>query len=46
MYGYDAGVLGGVQTTKAYLDALGVRRIRSPSLVLADKMYRIRQVHT
>lgn len=24
MYGYDAGVLGGVQTTQPYLDAMGV----------------------
>jgi hypothetical protein len=46
MYGYDAGVLGGVQTTKAYLDALGVRRTPSHSLTLANRMHRIRLGHT
>jgi hypothetical protein len=25
LYGYDAGVLGGVQSTKPFLDAIGVR---------------------
>jgi hypothetical protein len=24
LYGYDAGVLGGVQNTKPFLDAIGV----------------------
>jgi hypothetical protein len=27
LYGYDAGVLGGVQTTKPFLDAIGVREL-------------------
>ena len=26
MYGYDAGVLGGVQTTEPFLKAMGVRQ--------------------
>jgi len=28
MYGYDAGVLGGVQTTKPFLDAMKVCNLR------------------
>jgi hypothetical protein len=36
MYGYDAGVLGGVQTTQAYLDALGVCRYLSLTLTLTN----------
>jgi hypothetical protein len=29
MYGYDAGVLGGVQATKPFLDAIGVRALKA-----------------
>jgi hypothetical protein len=29
LYGYDAGVLGGVQNTQPFLDAIGVRKIHS-----------------
>ena len=36
MYGYDAGVLGGVQTTKPYLDALGVCRMLTVCLAGID----------
>jgi hypothetical protein len=36
MYGYDAGVLGGVQTTQAYLDALGVSQYLSRASTLTD----------
>ena len=34
MYGYDAGVLGGVQTTEPFLKAMGVSRDFSPLLLL------------
>lgn len=33
MYGYDAGVLGGVQTTEPFLAAMQVRRSPFFSLV-------------
>lgn len=44
MYGYDAGVLGGVQTTKPYLDALKVYQYACLDWYNADATNRIRQV--
>jgi hypothetical protein len=32
MFGYDAGILGGVQTTKPFLDAMGVSKISGARL--------------
>jgi len=32
LYGYDAGVLGGVQSTKPFLDAIGVSSIPNLSV--------------
>jgi hypothetical protein len=29
MYGYDAGVLGGVQATEPFLNAIGVRALHA-----------------
>jgi hypothetical protein len=34
MYGYDAGVLGGVQATEPFLNAIGVRSLDAKSFRL------------
>ena len=45
MYGYDAGVLGGVQATKPFLDAIGVQALNKCEDFPITNRIRILQEH-